>query len=74
MNEAILDTQLLPELIRKHIHTPRVRVCVMHDEVILLPVVENDCVINRMYGMLKGGSMTVDGFLHRTSDDNKLER
>ena len=72
MNDVIMDTLLLPEQISKHIKTPKVKVQVTGDVVSILPVREPTDIIDIMYGMFKGGSMSVDRFLESKEQERNL--
>jgi hypothetical protein len=73
MSDMILDASILPEPLFKLVETDRVRVHKADGIITMSPVKEDINVIDKLYGSLAGGNLTVDKFLEWTREDKELE-
>ncbi|MDR0654461.1 MAG: hypothetical protein LBG12_14315 [Synergistaceae bacterium] len=73
MNDIIINADTLPEPLFKLVDTDRVRVRKADGVITMLPVKEDINVIDKLYGSLAGGNLTVDKFLEWTREDKELE-
>jgi hypothetical protein len=73
MTDMILDASTLPEPLFKLVDTAKVRVHKADGIITMLPVEENVDVIDKLYGSLAGGNLTVDKFLGWMREDKELE-
>jgi hypothetical protein len=73
MKDIILDSSILPEPLLKLVDTDKVRVHKADGVITMLPVEEKTNYIDKLYGSLAGGDLTVDKFLEWTREDKELE-